>query len=73
MSDGLSDLYLGGWHPEIANGGSSSGWGRSDASRDAQPGPEICWDREGTIQPLGLEELNEEEREVGVTSTLTDI
>jgi len=67
LNDGLPGLYVGGWQPDIVNGAASAGWGRSEHNRDVQPGPEICWDRDGSIEPLALAEMDDEEREVGST------
>ena len=64
LKDGLSGLYIGGWQPDVTNGAMSAGWGRTDHSRDAQPGPEVCWDRDGSVEPLGPRDWDEEEREV---------
>ena len=58
----LDDLYVEGWNPASANGGSSGGWGKRDDHKDG--GPEICWDHEGSVHPIGLIEMSEEEREV---------
>lgn len=66
LSDGLPGLYVGGWQPDISNGATSAGWGRTEQSRDGQPGPDICWDRDGTVEPLGLGDMDDEEREVGL-------
>ena len=64
LNDGLSSLFLGGWQPDSTNGASSGSWGRSDNARDGQPGPDICWDREGANEPLGFIDMDDEEREV---------
>ncbi|KAK3075372.1 kinesin-like protein [Teratosphaeriaceae sp. CCFEE 6253] len=68
LKDGLSHLYVGGWQPETANGASSAGWGRAEHSRDSQPGPDVCWDRDGGIEPLGLSDMDDEEKEFFSTS-----
>ena len=65
LRDGLPNLFIGGWQPDIANGVPSASWGRSEQNRDAQLGPDICWDKNGTNEPLGLADMDEEEREVG--------
>lgn len=54
----------------MANGATSASWGRSEQSRDSQPAPDICWDRDGTLEPLGLIEMDDEEREVGLGTHL---
>lgn len=60
LSDGLAAHLVGGWQPDITNGSTPS-WN----SRDAQPGPEQAWDREGAGEPLGLPDMmDDEEREV---------
>ena len=63
IKSGLSDLVIGGWQGEMSNG-ASAGWGRTEHTRDAQSGPDICWDRDGSMEPLGLVEMDDEEREV---------
>ena len=63
LNDDLQSIFLGGWQLEIANGG-SAGWGRTEANREGQPGPDICWEKDGTVEPLGLLEMDDEEREV---------
>jgi PERQ amino acid-rich with GYF domain-containing protein len=64
LRDGLENLYVSGWQPDTSNGSASAGWSRGDSSRDVQPGADVCWDRAGTVEPLGLTEMDEEEREV---------
>ncbi|KAK4541649.1 hypothetical protein LTR36_007793 [Oleoguttula mirabilis] len=73
LHDGLMGLYVGGWQPDNTNGAASAGWGRAEHSRDAQPAPDVCWDRDGAIEPLGLAELDEEERELFSTSVNTPL
>ena len=64
LQDGISGLYVGGWQPDGTNGSGSAGWGRADHARDAQPGPDVCWDRNGTTEPRGMYDMDDEEREV---------
>jgi PERQ amino acid-rich with GYF domain-containing protein len=70
LRDGLPNLYVGGWQPDLSNGATSASWGRSEYSRDSQPAPDICWDRDGTVEPLGLIEMDDEEKEVGLGTYL---
>lgn len=65
LRDGLTSLCIGGWQPEIINSQAATSWGRIDHNRDAQQGPDACWDKDGTVEPIGLLELDDEEREVG--------
>jgi len=66
LKEGLPGLYVSGWQPDVANGAASAGWGRPEHSRDAQSGPDICWDRDGAVEPMGLADMDDEEREVGL-------
>lgn len=63
LSDGLSAHAVGGWQPDISNG-SSAGWGRTDNNRDSHSGPELVWNKDGVSDPLGLVDMDDEEREV---------
>ncbi|KAK5175418.1 kinesin-like protein [Saxophila tyrrhenica] len=73
LREGLQDLYVGGWQPDSTNGLGSASWGRSDNTRDNQPGPDVCWDKDGSIEPLGLSEMDREERELFSTSVNTPL
>jgi PERQ amino acid-rich with GYF domain-containing protein len=65
IRDGLSDLYMGAWEPNISNGASGASWGRrDDHGREGQSGVDLCWDKDGSIAPLSLSDMTEEEREV---------
>lgn len=67
LTDGLSSLYTGGWEPHATNGASGASWGRSnDHGREAQSGVDQCWDREGTILPLSLTDMTDDERDVRI-------
>ncbi|KAF4533825.1 GYF domain-containing protein [Lasiodiplodia theobromae] len=67
--DGLDALYAGGWEPQSLNGASGGAWGRShEHGKENPPGPDVCWDRDGSMQPLGLTEMTEEEKEAFTSS-----
>ncbi|USW53425.1 Putative GYF domain-containing protein [Septoria linicola] len=72
LSDGLSAHAVGGWQPDISNG-SSAGWGRTDNNRDSHSGPELVWNKDSVSDPLGLVDMDEEERELFSTSVNTPI
>ncbi|KAK4986718.1 hypothetical protein LTR28_001959, partial [Elasticomyces elasticus] len=63
LRDGLHGLYVAGWEPIIPNGASASGWNKREDGSDYAPGPDVCWDHDGTITPLGLTSLTEDEKE----------
>lgn len=53
----VKDLILG----ELGHG-SGGGWGR--AGDEGIGGAEVCWEKDGGLKPVSLEEMIEEEREV---------
>jgi PERQ amino acid-rich with GYF domain-containing protein len=64
LVDGISSLSMTS-EPHATNGVTGASWGRNhDHSRDAQSGVEQCWDRDGSIEPLSLRDLTDEERDV---------
>lgn len=67
----LQSLYIGNWQPNGHNGVPAAGWGRNDANRELQPGPDVCWDDEAPYDPLALNDMDEEEREVRATIHVT--
>ncbi|KAK8233114.1 hypothetical protein HDK77DRAFT_413807 [Phyllosticta capitalensis] len=60
--DVLDSLYAGNWGPHALNGAAENSWSR-DHGKEGQPGPDICWDRDGSILPLSLTEMTDEEKE----------
>jgi PERQ amino acid-rich with GYF domain-containing protein len=65
----VSNLYVGNWDPGHSNGTNGRGWGKSHDGRDNH-GPTVCWDANGSVQPIGLEEMSEVERSVSFLITL---
>ena len=65
----LNDLFVDGWSPSSANGTNNGGWGKRDDIKDIS-GPEICWDHEGSVHPMALAEMTEDEKEVGLLAGL---
>lgn len=59
----VSSLYVDGWDPGHSNGANGRGWGKSTDGRDTH-GPHICWDDNGSIPLLSLQEMSELERNV---------
>lgn len=59
----VSNLFVGNWDPGHSNGTNGRGWGKGHDGRDNH-GPNICWDTNGSVQPIGLEEMSEVERSV---------
>ncbi|CAK7212135.1 kinesin-like protein [Sporothrix curviconia] len=66
----VSNLFVGGWSTTQVNG-ATRGWGKSSEGTIPQD-PTVCWDSNGSVAPIGLQEMTEEEKEVfaDVNSTL---
>lgn len=62
-STNVNDLFVDGWSPGAVNGTGNGGWGKRDDNKEAA-GPEICWDHEGSVNPIAMLEMSEEEKEV---------
>ena len=61
----VEDLFVDDWRPAV-NGTNGGGWGRRDDHKDVT-GSELCWDHHGSVQPLAMLEMTEEEKEVCVS------
>ena len=65
MSNGHLQIALTeGWTPRALGGNSREDWGRRDEARDGQNNPDICWNFNGSAQPISLLEMTDEEKEV---------
>jgi PERQ amino acid-rich with GYF domain-containing protein len=71
-SDALSNLFVGGWEPNIANGNSSASWGRRDEPKDTH-GADLCWDRGAQTVPLGLNGFSEDEKDVSLLMCMLQV
>lgn len=67
LKQNLTELFSGGWHPTEARNGTAASWGKRDDGKDQPIGPDVCWDHNGKVQPLGMSEMTDEEREVSRT------
>lgn len=64
LKDDISHLYAETWNPEQSTASNGrSGWGRSTDGRDNQ-GPEVCWNKNADTEPMAMQEMTEEERNV---------
>lgn len=52
------------------NGVTNDGWSQKEEMKDGPPGPEICWNNTGSVQPLGFIDMSEEEQAVRSISLL---
>lgn len=62
----VADFFIADWDPHVEAPATNGAWGRRDDQKDAPSGPEVCWDHGGHIMPLGILDMNEDEKEVGL-------
>lgn len=63
LNGDVSRLFTSTWDPGHSNGANGRGWGKTNDSRETH-GPEVCWDQNGSVQPIGLEEMSALEKSV---------
>ncbi|KAF2220992.1 hypothetical protein BDZ85DRAFT_266109 [Elsinoe ampelina] len=67
--DSLTSLFVAGWEPDQTNGSSEGAGGWSgQGHRDGQSSSDPFWNNEGSMLPLGLVDMTDDERETFVTS-----
>ncbi|KAI9805082.1 MAG: hypothetical protein M1825_000916 [Sarcosagium campestre] len=69
LSRNLAALFVGGWEPGKSTNSGPLPWNKRDEqTKDVAAGPDVCWDTNGDILPLGLFEMDESERQHFSTS-----
>ncbi|KZF23389.1 hypothetical protein L228DRAFT_246157 [Xylona heveae TC161] len=69
ISKNLSSLFIGGWEPGASAAATHTAWNRRDErNKDSTIGPEVCWDQNGSVEPMGLSNMTGEEKELFSTS-----
>ena len=61
----VSSLYVNGWDPGHSNGANGRGWGKSGDGRETH-GPHICWDDNGSVPLMSLQEMSDLEKTVSL-------
>ncbi|OAX80117.1 hypothetical protein ACJ72_05555 [Emergomyces africanus] len=61
----ISDYFMADWNPYDEMPSSVNGsWNKREDLKEGIPGPEVCWDHSGQVQPLALTEMNDEEKDL---------
>jgi hypothetical protein len=60
----LEQLFSGGWNPFEQKDEAVSAWDKRDKGKDQTAGPEICWNPQVDDDPLSLQDMTDEEKEV---------
>lgn len=64
----ISSLFAPGWSPGHVNGTAARpSWGKSGDTNHVAPDPGVCWDSDGRMLPVGLEDMTAEEKELFAT------
>ncbi|KXJ95128.1 hypothetical protein Micbo1qcDRAFT_187381 [Microdochium bolleyi] len=60
----VSSLFAPGWQPGQINGSAGRGWGKTAENHPAPQEPDVCWDNNGSVRPVGMTEMTSEEKEL---------
>ncbi|KAL4778163.1 hypothetical protein BJX76DRAFT_343966 [Aspergillus varians] len=64
LTKNVADYFVADWNPHIETPAVNGAWGKRDDHKDNSTGPEVCWDHGGQIEPLGLVDLTEDDKEI---------
>lgn len=64
LAKNLADYFVADWNPHIESPSVNGAWGKRDDHKDTSTGPEVCWDHGGQVEPLGLMDMTDDEKEV---------
>lgn len=64
LNKNVADYFAADWNPGTETSPVNGAWGRREDSKDNPSGPEVCWDHDGQMEPLGLLDMTEDEKEV---------
>ncbi|KAL4879103.1 hypothetical protein BJY04DRAFT_194245 [Aspergillus karnatakaensis] len=73
LTKNVSDYFVADWNPHNEPASANGVWGKRDDHKDNSTGPEVCWDHGGHVEPLGLVDMTDDEKEtfsVSVNSPL---
>lgn len=63
LDKNLSNLMVGDWSPGMADGARNGSWNKMDEDANGT-GPDLCWEQNGKLEPLGLDPMTAEEKDV---------
>ncbi|KAI9868755.1 MAG: hypothetical protein M1813_004606 [Trichoglossum hirsutum] len=62
LDKNLSNLMVGDWSPGMADGARNGSWNKMDEDANGT-GPDLCWEQNGKLEPLGLDPMTAEEKD----------
>ncbi|KAL4920183.1 hypothetical protein BDW62DRAFT_177829 [Aspergillus aurantiobrunneus] len=63
LTKNVADYFVADWNPHIETPSLNGAWGKRDDHKDDPSGPEVCWDHGGQVEPLGLMDMTDDEKE----------
>lgn len=63
LGKNVADYFVADWNPHETSPVNGA-WGKREDSKDNPSGPEVCWDHGGQVEPLGLVDMTDDEKEV---------
>ncbi|KAL4870083.1 hypothetical protein BDV12DRAFT_65522 [Aspergillus spectabilis] len=73
LTKNVTEYFVAEWNPHSETPAANGVWGKRDDHKDTSTGPEVCWDHGGHVEPLGLVDMTDDEKEtfsVSVNSPL---
>jgi hypothetical protein len=64
LGKNVADYFVADWNPHVETSPTNGAWGKREDSKDNPSGPEVCWDHGGQVEPLGLVDMTDDEKEV---------
>ncbi|RAH78312.1 hypothetical protein BO86DRAFT_391863 [Aspergillus japonicus CBS 114.51] len=69
LGKNVAEYFVADWNPHSSETSPVNGaWGKREDSKDNPSGPEVCWDHGGHVEPLGLVEPTDDEKELFTSS-----
>ncbi|GKZ17631.1 hypothetical protein AbraIFM66951_011742 [Aspergillus brasiliensis] len=63
LGKNVADYFVADWNPHETSPVNGA-WGKREDSKDNPSGPEVCWDHGGQVEPLGLVDMTDDEKEL---------
>ncbi|PWY74443.1 hypothetical protein BO70DRAFT_389044 [Aspergillus heteromorphus CBS 117.55] len=63
LGKNVAEYFVADWNPHETSPVNGA-WGKREDSKDNPSGPEVCWDHGGHVEPLGLVDMTDDEKEL---------
>jgi len=69
LGKNVADYFVADWNPHQETPSVNGASGKREDQKDMPTGPEVCWDHGGQVEPLGLIDMTDDEKEVCTSSS----